>query len=426
MNFTLDKIPFLKLQYILIICLFLSQFLFLISFGNVQSLPITIPFIILVAFIIVSLIGAITNQLRFSLKRLIISLIILLTFVFSAFFSKSEINIKSLVLYVFYFISFGLVDNRTIIPCGKKVLKIFTYVITFLSLYSIYQFIAYNYIPSLPLKELIPEFLWTSSYNTTQYTHTIIFGKQFYKAHSIYAEASGLSRYSAIGLLLLINFRKDFKGKCIILFSIINILSLFVSLSGSGFIILIFGLLYYLFTSSLKGKAVIVFLIILCILIVRVFDDSEFLNYYMGRTSEFSTENASGYYRFILPFKIGLDNMKTGIFGFGLGNDEIAIAEYGGTELGIANGYGKIFVELGILGLIEFLILILNLKPNKNSKLYKDSMLLFVIMIAMILVTNVLNPSIWGFILLIECFNQDKIICENDKSVFEYSIEETI
>jgi hypothetical protein len=99
------------------------------------------------------------------------------------------------------------------------------------------------------------------------------------------------------------------------------------------------------------------------LLVISLFGEkNNLIRYYMARSFEIKGSSTSGYYRFILPFKIGFNNM----FGYGVGNDDIALKMYNASEFGITNGFGKIMVELGWIGLFLIIVFFMSIKPNKK------------------------------------------------------------
>ncbi len=401
----MNNITFKSLQKIIIVILFFSQLLFSISFGKISSFYITIPFAIMIIFYLISILGFFCGKISFSRKRIFLSLVMIFIFFINVEVTQYNFNLNSFCLYIFYFFSFALIDNRISINKLDCIIKMFITILSILSLYGIYQFIAYNFITGLSFKEIIPDNIMVGSYNTIQYVHGSLFGLDIVKAHSIFAEASGLSKYAAIALLLTIFYRKKLKLIKFIFFAIINFLALIFSLSGSGFIIIILCLFFIFLKANVKNKIIILVSLFVMAMILSSFSQKELYNYYLNRFSEFSTDGTSGYYRFILPFKIGIENLKTNFFGFGIGNDDAALFIYNSTETGIANGYGKIFVELGIIGLLIFIIMLINIKP-KNEKKINEIFVLYSILISLLFTTTILNPSIWAFILFIEVSKQ--------------------
>ena len=208
---------FVSIQEKMIIIYFFSQFFFLLSFGSIGGFSLTLPFIVSAIYLIVSFVGFITGNIRIQFKRFIFVIVLLSTIILASTFSKYELNVSSLILYCYYFMIFLFTDYRIKFSNFKKILTGSIILITITSLFGIYQFLAYNVWSFLSLKELIPEALWVSNYNTIQ--TTFINSSITVKSHSIYAEASLFSQYSALAIIFSFYRMKDDK-KLLYLFAI--------------------------------------------------------------------------------------------------------------------------------------------------------------------------------------------------------------
>lgn len=416
------KITFVSIQKIFIYILFFSFFTGIISLGKIGSLSITIPFVVSCFYFIFSLIGIIFNKIHLSKNRFVISIFLICTFVIFCCFSTYKSNYSSLFLYIYFILLFCFVDSRQTLFNFNKVLKLFIIVVTIFSIYGMYQFIAYNFVSNLPLKEIIPQFLWVDDMNIITVTHGFtLFGKELYRAHSIYSEPSTFSQINAIAMLLLIQCNKIFKKRNAFLLFLVNAIGFIVALSGTGLIILCVGLIYFFLKIKLVYKFISIFLlaIILCYLLLD--NNNLILDYYFKRANELlfsgSNVNSSGYYRFVLPLKIGFDNLTNNFFGFGIGNDDIAYGLYHANESVITNGFGKIIVETGLIGFIEMIIMFSTMRPNKKSNNYNLEFLLFLIVICLNITGTFLNAGFWSFALLSVVFS-NKNIKVSQKNVY--------
>lgn len=366
-----------SLKKILIKIMFLSVLFESICLKKIESFSITLTFFLTTILLFICIIEKIQEKLE--LKKTLFVLFSIIYFLLISFFSKYTFNESSLFLYTYYLIFFLFVSNTLENEEMNSLIKTFIKLVCLFSIYAIYQFCVYNLWNFLPLKELIPSNILTPNYNT--FSNILVGNKYFFRAHSIYLEPSFLSQFSAIAILL--TYYCEIKNKKLIY--IINIISMIMSLSGTGFIILIFGLFYILIMQkNYKLFIIINLLIIMCFAFIYINKDTnmDFAKYYINRMNELDFENkgSSGYYRFILPIKATGDVLRNDIFGVGAGNDIILANKYGSNESGIPNGYGKMFVEFGIFGIVFFIVIFKMLAPNKNDS--NINKILFIIIIA--------------------------------------------
>lgn len=270
-----------------------------------------------------------------------------------------------------------------------------------------YQFYAYNFLPSAPLKELIPSQLWVDDMNVVTSIHGYsIFGKEVIRSHSIYSEPSIFSQFNAIAILLLLCSKGSFSK--VYFFSSIIILAagLVCSLSGTGLIILIIGGIY-LFVSSKNKITLSLMAVPLCVifLILLLNGRGDLFSYFAGRAFEISrtdTSYTSGYYRFVLPFQFGFNHL----LGFGVGNDDIALLSINAYESTISNGFGKVFTELGIVGLIMIVAFFLIGYPKGRNK--RHIKLFLIVTITLNIVGTFMAPMFWCFAVPYICLTQTR------------------
>lgn len=399
----------MKLEYFynkLFVLLFISLLFESISILTIGDFNITAPFIFVCLILAVSILRFLLNDnFTFDKSRLVISFLMLLLILLSTVLSEKTVSISSVFLYIFYLVYFIVAKHTLKNETIKKTIKIFITISTILSIYGIYQFIALNVLTFLPFKELVPESLLAKGYNTNAIAY--VGDIPLNRAHSIYLEPSTLSQISAITILFIF-FSNLAKGRKIknYIFIVINLLAFVCSLSGTGAILLGIGVLYY----AIKKKKILFLLILAVCASIFIYFISLMLNlnifsYFLNRINELDPKNgnSSGYYRFVLPLIIGFTNMIKHIFGYGCGTDGELLLEYGGQETAIANGYGKIFVELGIIGVLLFLLMIVSIKPryNKNSGLL--SVIFLIVLIYPFLGGSLLQPSFWAYASFLMC-----------------------
>lgn len=409
-----------NIDNILFSLLFISLLFEGISFYSINLFSITVPFLVTVIIIVKKLFF--TPNMVIETRKLVVGLCFGIVVFLTSFLSGEIINYTSILLY-FYFLIFYIVGNNLNEESSHiKTINLFIKIGTLLSIYAVYQFVAYNFFTSLPLKEIIPAALRTPGYNTI--TVAYVGNNIFYRAHSIYLEPSTLSQISSMIVLLIISKSFDsgtsFKKWIIPVF--INLLALFLSFSGSGLIVLGFGIVYLFAISHAFRKRIFIFFFIGCIAALALYPTGLFeqlVNYYSIRSLEFfSFYRTSGYYRFIVPLLALGYVISNKWFGFGAGNDEILAHLLNSQEHGIPNGFGKIIADFGILGLILFVILLFTLKPQKNSSLSRR--MLFVLLIAFCICgSSILLVSFWCISVMTGEKKDTKRFIEKNRTIAE-------
>ena len=335
-------------------------------------------------------------------SRIVVFVLLLVVSILFAILGQNPVNGTGILLLV-YWLLFYLFVIRTDNNRSKKSFSLITACKWFLSissvlcLFGIYQFISYSFLPGAPLSEIIPEQILVSGYNTYQFANVGSF--TLFKAHSIYLEASSFSQISAIGLILSISLKNSMTKHKLVLYVVLNSIGLLISLSGTGLLMIaVFGL-YLFLLSKISVKKKIALAISLSVFIVIVLNTS-IGKYLLSRVGEMSSDGySSGYYRFLLPFDIFLKYFKTYPFGFGVGNDNIALKMVGAFETSIGNGYGKILVELGIAGLALMFLLLLSVYPRNMNVRTSVGVPIFIIIVMLNMVgTSYMQPSFWSFV----------------------------
>ncbi len=396
------------LQENIVILWFLCQAAFLISFGNVGSLPLTIPFLISIVYIGVSVVGIVKKEIVIDFRNAIYGLVMLGVFVLAFFLSKYASGFASFALYLYYFSLPVLLDYRGFRHLRLEgLMRIFIFMMVIFSIYGIYQFLAYNFVTWLPFKELVPSFLRTDGYNTIAQTHQVIAGRQLYRAHSILDEPSTLSRMCSIAILFLLMRRKDYSIPRFCVYLGVNAIAMALTLSGSGIIFFAVGIIVYFIVADKKSKIWLLIAGGICLVLAIPLLQTEFAKMYTSRLGELASgaENTSGFYRFRLPFRIGFDRLGEGVFGYGFGNDDIAIRLYGGLEEGIPNGFGKMFVDVGIFGLLGLVALFFFLLPTRKKytdapEEFRAHVVLLAITAVSCLMSTFMSPIFWSYVVL--------------------------
>lgn len=380
-----------------------------ICFGSFKNFDFTITFVISLVLLIFSILEFLINGMRVNKRNAKVFFAFFLVLFLSVLFSKgAATNYNSLLLYIYYSVFFLFTSHSFDRVKFDKALRIFNFLVFILSIFAIYQFIAYNFITQLPLKELIPNQFLTRNYNTI--AKTSVLNRVYYRAHSIYLEPSYLSQFNAISMLLLLNQKlngRKVKGFAWII--TIDSIAFILSLSGTGVVILTAGFVFFIIGSSMKMIKK-VFLMAFLLIVALIFIPTEFGSYFIYRMQEvsFNTSFTSGYIRFIIPLLVAYKVLTTNFFGYGVGNDDVALIPFNINETRIANGYGKMIAETGPLGLAAMIYLLYSLKPKIKNE---DLRLLFVILIVLNIVSaNYVISIFWTFATVLNINSEKKVV----------------
>jgi hypothetical protein len=226
-------------------------------------------------------------------------------------------------------------------------------------------------------QDLLPKFLHLQGYNTKY----LLF-PGFYKPNAIFfLEPSFLSQYISLAIIIEILYFKRY----IRIFTLF--LGLLLTLSGTGWLLLLFGLIVFAVKSALSKKTgifpifsaflLMVFSIFLVnYTFIKLMDISIF-DFLQGRIKEFFTPNTSAHMRFIAPYVslIIIDlSVKELVFGFGAGS--VKFLKYDLPFEVAFTALPKIFLEYGILASIAYLVFI-SFVTISNSKCTKYNTLSF-------------------------------------------------
>lgn len=399
------------------------------AFYFIASFPVTLSLICVVLVLFIGILEIIFDNKKLKSKQLLICLALILFIVLDVIFVENR-DLSSAFLYIFYLLTFSVSGYETTENIFYKKLKTVMIVYTVLSVYAIYQFIAYYY--DLPLKEILIEGHMVEGFNRTNLV--VIAGNVFQRAHSIYLEPSTLSQFSAFAIMISIILcnKKQIKiGSCIGIISL-NLIAAVMSVAGTGFlmlgVIIVYYCIIYVIKHGFNKKVVAIFLIILAGTLCAFLIDSPITEYIIIRICEIIDPKYSGGMRFSYPYIIMIDAWANNFFGVTPGNEFIAISDYF-DKIGIpptfstmASGYAKIGVELGLLGLILLFVLMYTVRQKETGCKY-----IFVFMLCINFVGgNLLQNYFWIFVMLlnvkfinrVKCniIRSDKLEMDNDMS----------
>lgn len=272
-----------------------------------------------------------------------------------------------LICWIFYIFSYR---NETVIQFNRTV-DFFQKGMNIFAIYGIYQVFAYFL--NLPFKNLWIDNLMVLGYNWGNYID--IGGLHLRRANAIFREPSFFSQFLAINILIYFSYlinndgtekkNKDYKKISMI---VINTIALLLSFSGTGLLILFFGVILLFFLNKKKNTMKFIkkhILLILCIIIGIIcvlLVPNPLSSYLVSRVTEFDSTNiysVSGYLRMILPYqaagKIIFSN--DGLLGLGIGNAHLSVYRVLtnyiiGAEASIQPILPRTIIEEGVIGMV--------------------------------------------------------------------------
>ncbi len=374
------------------------------AFFYVDTFPITLSLCCVAAILVIGVLELFENRELFNRKQILICLVLILLIILEIMLSAHG-DLASASLYIFYILTFSVSGYKSSSDRFHKKLKPVMIFYTALSVYGIYQFIAYSF--DLPFKEFLIEGFMVEGFNRTNLVY--IAGHTFQRAHSIYLEPSTLSQFGAFAIILSIILynKKLIKLRSCIAIIALNLIAAVLSVAGTGFLMLgvliVYYYIVYIIKHGLNEKVAAGFLIILASTLGVLFIDSPLTEYIRVRVYEVIDPKYSGGMRFSYPYIIMFDAWKSNFFGMTPGNEFIAISNYfdkigaPSTFSTMASGYAKIGVELGLIGLILLFALMYTVKHKDASCRY-----IFVFMLCINFVGgNLLQNYFWIFVMLL-------------------------
>ena len=362
------------------------------SFFNVGDFSVTLSVITATLIMILFVLRFLFGKIKITYK----SIFLFFTFVINLFISAISnfainINFKSIFLYLFFAVYYLLIfnyKNKTFNTL--KTIKNYTLLITLLGLFGIFQFIA-QFTPIGYINLTIDGFM-RPGFNTTNLVYIGNFS--FYRAHSIYLEPSIFSITESIGLILIfLLFKiKYISKKTFILNSTINLIALFLTIAGTGLLLLLTFTFYYLYTSrkskGLNALKPIFFMLLLFIILTVIACFSNIgRELFVNRVFEVFKPGYSGFVRFVLPYYLLILSIFKNPFGCGPSNTQIIydmtnlnMPAFNNIIADVNSSYGKIGVELGIIGIVLYIYLCFVLIKKSKNEFSKTMAFIFVIM----------------------------------------------
>lgn len=263
-------------------------------------------------------------------------------------------------------------------------------------------------------------------YNWTANGTGLIGTTGLHRAHAFFREPSIYSQFLAVNILIYManNPRKNMR------FIVLNALAILVSMSGTGILLVAIGLIYFLIVSGnrklQKYGLYSVAIGLAALVLLYVFANDIFMSLYLrayeifGGSNNVSAEmiqngwtTSSGFVRFIGVWRVQVESMKEHFWlgcGIGTGEEFVRYLNYG-VRYTLDNGFVRVAVELGVIGVLTYIGLIVG---GMKEKRFRNSTLIVVVFIAMNFLNNTFSQNyFWG---LMAFFNMVSI---NNKDLGE-------
>lgn len=396
MNNILKKIR-LNLLLFLPICVLFDAY----KIASIGNFDITTSVIFILLIIFLSLVLLIIGKEKIKLNINFFIVIIMLSFIMFNYIISENASINSVALSCFFFLTYIITNYEVNENKFNKYIYKLSNLITIISAYSIYQFIGRQY--GLPFSNL-----WINGYMAKgfNWSNLVYFSTtSVYRSNGIFKEPSFLSQYAALAILIIIaQITITYKVKYIV-YICVNIFAMILSMSGTGIIILFLGLILLLFKLKNKRKIIGVFFIIsfICIISVGAFGFSSIVEHMISRVNEVKLGVSSGGARFTLAFKALLDSLSyKPLTGNGIGaGDKFLLKLNFATRVTTDNNFSRIGIELGIIGLIIWILFEISLYCRENKKNIFYNIIFIFIILSNITGDSFLSASTWAFIYFI-------------------------
>lgn len=385
---------FKKISIFIINYIFIAGILEAYKFIDIKNFPITITVIFIVSAMFMA-IGNIT--LKNSSENYI--LYILELFVLISFQFNESSQITSLLLFLFffsfYFISYRKIEEETF----NKIVNLYINIMVILSIYGVYQFWGRNF--GIPYFDLYFEGSMVKGFNWS--TEIILGNKFFWRSNAIFREPSFFSQYLALALMLVYNDFKYKHNKRSLIKGIILVLGFISSFSGTGGIIIISIMLINIIKSNKRIRSIMI-IIISIFMSTYIINNFEMFNniktYFIDRFSEIINNTGSGGIRYVGTFEVMINSWQDHLLlGTGIGTaGEVAQQFNVGKTSIIGNTFVRVGVELGIIGMVLWLIFILIFVAKNYNKNDYYNIFLYFLLIQIINSEAFLDPLYWGLL----------------------------
>lgn len=389
----------------LISTLFIFTIFDVYSFLSIRDFEITTGIFIMIVVYLLKIIDIRSYIVEFNFTNIMAYIMIvycMLNFLFQGGQATS-------LIYISFFLIFLILSYREIDEDEfQNIVNKYIYITSIVALYAIYQSFARTY--GWSFAELYFEPIMQHGYNWTNSIY--LGGVLFWRSNGIYKEPSFLSQYTALAICFLhIKFWKE-KKKIYLVLMIIDIIAIILSFSGTGILVLftfaIYRSFYWIKFNRSKLKAIKCISILSIITFGVVFlQNNIYVQYFYSRISEISTNSASGGMRFIGPFIALKESLKNNFFmGVGVGRriDFVENLSLGFNTLTSQSTLARIGIDLGIFGMLFFIIILVSLFLfDKKKNLYNEyyTTILIFCFIQLFNGEYFLSVTYWAFIYFI-------------------------
>lgn len=372
-------------------------------FVKISGFAVT-PVIIIIALIFPLTLMTL-DSLWISMSKTNVILFIFIIYVCINFIIAQNSDIKSFLLFLFFTTAYILSYRRVEECVFNRFIEVFNKFMLTMSVYAIYQFIARIY--QLPFGDIIIPAHMVPGYNWTN--EIVIGGQYFWRSNGIFLEPSFLSQFIALPIAFTLFDIKQMTMKAMIPLMVKGI-SLLLTFSGTGILLMFFFLLMYLFTKEVNAKtkmSMIALGLAAMMIVICVVDMGPIFSFFSERLTEVTKNRMSGGLRFSGPFRLLKVAMHLKpLTGFGLGSREWFKMNYGGlinVLQTIDLTLPRIGIEIGIVGIVLFTaFLISSINPVSFRNKYYRILVVF-IFIQLFNSEMFLSTMYWPFLIFMNC-----------------------
>ncbi|MCF2657188.1 O-antigen ligase family protein [Lacrimispora saccharolytica] len=406
----------------------ISLFFDAYCFTYVESFPITLFTVLSFVFILYSALRIQRIFRRSNTVQLLCGIMFFVILVFNILLTKNnEINQGNSYFSAFqavYFVLIYLLSQRILAADEiEREINIFQKIVNISAAIGLIQIVLQ--VIGLSGDLWIPGHM-VLGYNWTENGTGLIAAIGLHRAHAFFSEPSTYSQILGMNILLYLSkgLRKNLK------IIILNGLAILASMSGTGILLIAVGIIYFLFASKNRKlhrtgwySIVLALVVVACL---YFFANSVYLIYVRRISEIFNGGNASaemilqgwttssGFVRFVGVWKILVESLKEHFWigcGIGAGEDFIKYLNYG-IRYTLDNGFVRVAVETGVLGLTLYIGMIFGGFKIKN---YQNSVLIIIVFVAMNFLNNTFSQNyFWGLMGYFNMINFEKCIEKDD------------
>lgn len=397
-----------KLINNLVIILLISTFFDAYCLFYISSYPVTIFTIIAIILIIVCVVcNAVKHQWKISKQECLATIFIVYTFVNYVIFSLSNLN--AFLQVVFFYITF--MSSKRLIKLKEfdSYISIFHRGMDLLSAYGIYQF--FGRLLGLPFTDMIISNHMVAGYNWSNTTPLL--GMTVYRSNAIFREPSFFAQFLAINILFyIVALFKGQRDRRSVMLIALNGIALLTTLSGTGFIVLGVGLLIYVFFKFRDRRFLarsIGYFVGIILVFVIVIGFTPIGNYLTSRITElfvYEKDAAAGYVRFrAWTSLLQGEWSKHWLVGVGIGGAKPLVEKWSTVYYALSlNGFAKIVIELGIIGIVLWVLFILSFFWCQAKKRSDYALMIVCILLPYMICHDTFSSNVyWVFLILLNC-----------------------